>query len=364
MKLFGTSGIRGKDDFFTPEFCIKIIKAFCRYLTEKQFPKKIVFGMDIRTSSPSIVQALITGAHQKGFELIFGGIVPTPGLNVFAKHHQSGGIMVTGSHLKGGYNGIKFFLGNREVINVDEQTIEQYYEEQKKESVDASALIELPQVDSACRELYKKALLSKAKDYTGITIVVDAGFGTQQYIMPDVLPVNNGCTHKLHCATEGFTGVDTEMSDGFDEVKKKVVSVGANLGVIYDSDGDRSIYVDHEGTLVSGDVIGALIAKHLTFETIVAPINTSSVIDHIGKKIIRTKVGSPPIVEIMLRQNLPFGFEGNGGLIFADHIYSRDGGITTVYVLNIMKETGKSLKELVAELPMFFIEKDKSSLAK
>lgn len=356
MKLFGTSGIRGKDDFFSNEFCQRLGHAFAQYLIEKDTLRKVVFGMDIRESSPQILRSVMIGVKAAGFEIIYGGIIPTPCLNFFAKEHNCGGVMVTGSHIKRGQNGVKFFLGEREILTEDEAIIEKYFDEASEETL---PLLELPEPDPTATEIYKTVLQEQATDFSGLKIIVDAGYGTQQFIMADVLEKCGAKVIKLNWGTEKFKGVDTELSNAFKETQKAVKKQKADLAVIYDSDGDRSIFVDHQGKIVPGDVVGALIAKSLNIETVVTPINTSSVIDHIGKKVIRTKVGSPFVMEVMLKKNLPFGFESNGGLIFAEMMYSRDGGMTAISLLNLMKKTGKTLKELVAELPTFFIEKDK-----
>jgi len=359
--LFGTSGIRNIDDFFTDQFCFSIAQAFCNYLQEQNLPKRVVLGIDIRRSSARIASALIAGIKASGFNLLYGGVVPSPCLNFFAKANQCGGIMVTGSHLATGQNGIKFFLENRELVGEDEKRIEGLYA--SLDAVPTSVSPRLPQPDPICLALYQQMLVSHVRDLSGMKIVLDAAYGTQQFVMPFVFEKAGAKVITLHRGTEAFTGVDTELSEGFEEVKQAVLNNKADLGILYDSDGDRSLYIDHSGALVHGDVIGALLAKHLPQKlvggTIATPINTSSVIDHINKKVIRTMVGSPRVIEAMLNHKLKFGFEGNCGIILSHSIYSRDGGIASVLLVNLLDQTGKSLQQLASELPQFFIEKSK-----
>jgi len=370
--LFGTSGIRNTDDFFTDQFCFRIAQAFCQYLQEQNLPKRIVLGIDIRKSSARIASALIAGIKASGFNPLYGGVVPSPCLNFFAKANQCGGIMVTGSHLSTGQNGIKFFLENRELVGEDEKRIEVLYASlhvslsaspDTGDTVPSSVSKRLPQPDPICLALYQQMLVSHVRDLSGMTIVLDVAYGTQQFVMPFVFEKAGAKVITLHRGTEAFTGVDTELSEGFEELKQAVLNNKADLGILYDSDGDRSLYVNHTGELVHGDVIGALLAKHLPHKlvggTIATPMNTSSVVDHLEKKIIRTKVGSPRVIEAMLNHKLKFGFEGNCGIILAHSIYSRDGGIASVLLVNLLDQTGKSLKQLTAELPQFFIEKSK-----
>ena len=89
--------------------------------------------------------------------------------------------------------------------------------------------------------------------------------------------------------------------------------IKAVLGIGYEADGDRVVFIDEKGQFIPGDYSGALIAKYADGQAVVTPINTSQVVEHIGKKVIRTKVGSPYVVKAMKDKNIPFGFEGNGG---------------------------------------------------
>ena len=139
----------------------------------------------------------------------------------------------------------------------------------------------------------------------------------------------------------------------------KVREEHADFGVGFDSDGDRAVFVDGAGNFIPGDYSGALLAKWFAGDTVVCPINVSSVINHIAKEVIRTKVGSPYVIEAMKKYAANFGFESNGGCIHGDIMLTRDGGVTFVKMLNILKWSKKSLGELVAELPKFYIRRAK-----
>jgi len=139
----------------------------------------------------------------------------------------------------------------------------------------------------------------------------------------------------------------------------KSKEIGADLGIAFDGDGDRVVFVDEDGIFITGDYSGTLIAKYSDTPIVVTPINTSQVVDHIGKPVIRTKVGSPHVVQAMEENGALFGFESNGGGVSKEVMLSRDAGSSMIKILNIMKKSGMSLKELVGTLPKFYICKSK-----
>jgi phosphomannomutase/phosphoglucomutase len=155
-----------------------------------------------------------------------------------------------------------------------------------------------------------------------------------------------------------FLSRDTEVPKDFLELQDKVKLEKADFGVGYDSDGDRCIFINEKGEFIHGDYSATLVAKSIEGDVVVTPVGTSQVIDLIGKKVERTKVGSPYVVEKMKEAGATFGFESNGGGIFKDML-SRDGGRMTITLLNLLKQSGKKLSELVSELPMFYILRDK-----
>jgi phosphomannomutase/phosphoglucomutase len=199
------------------------------------------------------------------------------------------------------------------------------------------------------------------KPYPKWKIVVDLGNGCQTNVIPNVFKevgldpviINDDLD------SESFLARDTESEGAATALQKKIISEEADFGIAYDGDGDRVVFVDSKGELIPGDYTGALIAKNTEGEKIVTPINTSQVVETIGKKIIRTKVGSPYVVAAMKEQDAAFGFEANGGGISADVMLTRDGGSTTIKILNILKKTGKNLRELVDEMPKFHIYRTK-----
>ncbi|MFH1289234.1 MAG: hypothetical protein ABIH88_00755, partial [Patescibacteria group bacterium] len=267
--------------------------------------------------------------------------------------------MITGSHIDAELNGLKFFSFKEEILKEHEAEIEEIYFK-LKEKVKFKSFVKEPIDENRANEGYAEMLLSFAqKPYPKWKVVLDCSNGCQSVVMPELLNnlgfevvvINNNIHGK-------FIARDTEAQGAVEALSKMVVKTQANLGIGFDPDGDRVVFVDESGNFIPGDVSGSLIAKYEDVgNIIITPINTSQVVEALGKPVIRTKVGSPFVVKAMKDNNASFGFEANGGGIFAKGVMSRDGGATTITLLNILSREGKSLKELVSLLPKFYLHR-------
>jgi phosphomannomutase/phosphoglucomutase len=200
-----------------------------------------------------------------------------------------------------------------------------------------------------------------AKPYPSWKAVVDLGNGAQSEIIPKVLEKLNLKVIAINNTPipEKFMARDTEAGETFGELANLITTNKADFGIVFDADGDRVVFIDKTGQFIPGDYTGALIAKDAPTRSVVTPINTSQVVEYLGKKVYRTRVGSPFVVQKMKDTGAGFGFEANGGGIFPEIMMSRDGGSTTIKILNLMKKTKKSLGQLVGELPKFYLYKTK-----
>jgi phosphomannomutase len=360
--LFGTSGIRGHaETLFTNQLSFDIGRTFAIFLKDNGLVGKVAVGSDPRISSPRIKTSFSSGVIYEGFEVFDEGITPIPSMNclLISEPSFAGSVMITGSHIKAQLNGIKFFAFGEEILKEHEAQIDKIYldyKEKVKFSDKGDAVIQ----DSQAQDDYKEYLLSKAKGpYPFWKVIVDPGNGAQSDIMPWVLRQLGLVVTEINASIQQeLLSRDTEVKDDYNELQKKVVEEKANLGIGYDSDGDRVIFVDEQGEAIVGDYSGTLIAQTQPGETVVTPINSSKVIELIGKKVARTKVGSPFVVAKMKELKSSFGFEANGGGIFAE-MHSRDGGRSTIEMLNILSERRMKLSELVATLPKYFQARDK-----
>ncbi len=359
MSLFGTSGIRGDaEKLFTNQFCFDLGRTFALFLDKNNQLGSVAVGMDPRGSSPRILEALEQGLSFGGREIVDQGTVPVPALNwVLKVTPYAGSIMVTGSHISANLNGLKFFAFKEEILKEGEEEISKIYEKIKNEEKFKERKISLEEENRA-HETYQEMLIGLANEpYPDWKlVVVDPGNGGQADTIPQVLKRLGVKASEINASIQGeFIARDTETEGVLANLQKLVKQRKADMGIAYDYDGDRVVFVDEKGGFVPGDYTGALIAKHGDTQQVVTPINTSQVVEHLGKPVIRTRVGSPYVVEAMKKNKATFGFEANGGGISAEIMMSRDGGSTTIKILNILKKHGGSLSSLINTLPRFHL---------
>lgn len=360
--LFGTSGIRGDaEKLFTDQFSFDIGRSFALFLKKHEAIGKIAIGSDSRISGPRIKEAFASGVIYEGYEAFDEGVAPIPAINcvLIGDPSFAGSVMISGSHIKINLNGFKFFAFGEEILKEHEKEIEEIYLKEKnkiKFSHKAEALFP----DNQAIDDYKEYLLSKAKrPYPFWKIVVDPGNGAQSDVMPWVLRQFNFEVVEINASVQQeLLARDTEVKDDYKELQERVVKEKADFGIGYDSDGDRAIFVDEKGMAIVGDYSGALIAQAQPGEWLVTPVNSSKVVEEIGKKVARTRVGSPYVVAKMKELKASFGFEANGGGIFSE-LHSRDGGRSTIEMLNLLSEKSMKLSELVATLPKYYQSRDK-----
>lgn len=361
--LFGTSGIRGDaEKLFTDQFSFDLGRTFAIFLTKNNQDGAIATGMDPRGSSPRIKTAFETGLVYEERVIYDQGATPVPSMCYVLKisDYLVGSAMITGSHIKDYLNGIKFFAFDEEITKDHEREIETIYQEIKERVSYRKKILDI-ETEGKAKEEYSEMLVKLGKgSYPNWKVVVDPGDGAQSDIMPQVLKRLGVNVVELNATLQGkFFARDTENQEDFAGLMDKVPQEKADFGIGFDSDGDRCIFVDRRGTFIPGDYTASLVAREAKGSCIVTPIATSQVVEHLGKKVIRTQVGSPKVIEKMKKFEASFGFEANGGGISSEIMFTRDGGSTTIKFLNILAASKKSIEELVAELPKFYLFKTK-----
>lgn len=357
-KLFGTSGIRGPaDELFTNEFCRKLGTVFGTWLKSKNKIGLVAIANDPRESSPRIKEQIIQGLNMP---VVDEGVIPTPALTYFVKNRPdvAGGIMVTGSHIAAHLNGVKLLFDTEEVTKDHEREIEELFDNVTIQSSNNEVKFE-----NTAREMYTSLLRSLADaPYPNWKIVIDTANGTQTDISRQLfsdLGLNVVCTGYCDIQSPFFSGKDTEKATDYSELAREVLLNKADFGIGFDVDGDRVVFIDNTGKFIPGDYTCTLLAKHSPSPVIVTPVSTSSVIDHIDKRVFRTPVGSTHVSAKMKEVGSTFGFEANGGAINSEIHFGRDGGVTAVKILNLLKRLNKPLSQSLSELPQYSIFRDK-----
>ena len=370
-KLFGTNGIRGLvNKELTPEMAVKVGLAIGTFFGKKN----LLLGHDARTSGPMFSRAVISGLTSTGCNVFFAGMAPTPSLQFAVKNHRmDGGVIITASHNPPEYNGIKVIWSDGIEISHEQETeIENTYFDEKTQFAEWNKLgtvHELPGVNDEYIEAIKKHVNTAKIATKHFHVVVDAANSVGGLTAP-ILLRDLGCKiTSLNANIDGtFPGRMPEpRPENLEELAKTVKAVGADLGVAFDGDADRSIFVDEKGQIHMGDKTFAVVEKQFLIENpnsqIVTPVSSSTLIKDVADaykgKIVWTKVGSVTVSQKMKEVKAKLGGEENGGVFYGPHQAVRDGAMTTALILNIMAETGEKLSKLVADQPQYFIEKGK-----
>mgnify|MGYP003315390658 FL=1 len=374
-KLFGTNGVRGVfAEDFTLEFVHDLMLSISTYFKEGT----ILVGYDGRNSSKVISKLVCSTLNSAGINCDLAGLVPTPCLEFATKTlGYNGGIMITASHNPPEYNGIKPVASDGvEISREDESVIEEIFF-QKNWNHNSSTFGSTKNDDRAI-QTYLDGIKSqidvskiKSKNYK---VVLDLGNGAQattaiklcEQLGCEVITINE----EIDGVFPGRGPEPTPYNLG--ELSSAVVNNNADLGIAFDGDGDRSIFCDDTGMLLSGDRSALLLSDYLLKKNpnskVITCINSGNSIDELvtqtNSTVTRTKVGSVEVSRKMLTENALIGFEENGGFMFGKHNQVRDGGMTLALLLELLASSNKSISEELGNLPRSFTTKDKISCKK
>jgi phosphomannomutase/phosphoglucomutase len=370
-KLFGTNGIRGLVNVeLTPEMAIKIGSSIGTFFQRKN----LLLGYDARTSGPMIANAVISGLTATGCNVFFAGMAPTPSLQFAVKNHQmDGGVIITASHNPPEYNGIKvIWRDGIETSHEQEVEIENIYFDNKIVFAEWNKLgtkRELQGINDEYIEAIKKHINTEKIFQKHFHVVVDAANSVGGLTAPTLLRELGCKVTSINANIDGaFPGRMPEpRPDSLGDLAATVKAICADMGVAFDGDADRSIFVGENGEIYWGDKTFAVIIKQFLLKNpgakIVTPVSSSTLIkdtaDAYNGEIEWTKVGSVTVSQKMKELNAKLGGEENGGVFYGPHQAVRDGAMTTALLLDIMSQTGQKLSKLIAEQPQYFIEKGK-----
>jgi phosphomannomutase/phosphoglucomutase len=372
-RLFGTQGFRGiVNETLTPTVVERLGRALAGFLRGEG---TVAIAWDSRTSSETLSQAASAGIMAGGCEVHQLGLVPTPMLSfALPRLGDSAGVMVTASHNPPEFNGIKLWQGDgAPFTSEDERRVEKNYLAPEKQQVPWSRCGRLRTVEDLrpryIRELTQQVDADSIRRRR-IRVVADCGGGAASAVAPDILE-RVGCeVERLHCAPDGrFRGrLPDPLEQNLSKLIQRVREKGADMGVAWDGDGDRAVFVTHKGRYLMGDRSFALAAYHRLQASkdpqkkIVTQVATSDVIrdtaEAVGANVILTRVGEPNIVATMKKTNAQIGGEENGGVIYRNWSWTREGMLTPLIILDFMAREDQSLEQLDQRLPSYAQLKD------
>ena len=370
---FGTSGLRGLAVELEGQAARRYTAAFLRHLGElsQQGGGRVYLARDFRPSSPAIARDCAAAIAAAGMEPVDCGTIPTPALALHALAAGCAAIMVTGSHIPSDRNGLKFYVPGGEISKADEAGINGGL----RDEVVGELTSGFPDETVAATERYfeRFAGLLPQGALAGWRIGVFEHSTVARDLLTRILQHFGAETVSLG-RTTAFVAVDTEaFGDAvFAPLRGWVKEHGLDAIVSADGDGDRPLLMGGNGEFVRGDVLGLITARYLGAQTVVTPVTSNSGIERTGafSRVVRTRVGSPYVIEAMTgAAGSVIGFEANGGTFVGDSVSAagaslpplptRDAVLPLLCALGLAAAKGRTVAEVVADLPLQYALADR-----
>ncbi|MFW6304719.1 MAG: phosphoglucosamine mutase, partial [Candidatus Saliniplasma sp.] len=366
QKLFGTNGVRGiVNQDMTVDLALRLGKAIGTWLEQGT----VAIGTDTRLSNQMLKNAVCSALNAAGCDVIDLDEAPTPAIQMYTRDNTDLGIAITASHNPPQFNGIKCIDSDgTELIRWKEEEIEKLYFTKKFDLAEWSKVGEIRSDDAtgAYMDAVKSNVDRSIIEEANLKVIVDCANGAGCYSTPYILK-DLGCdVITLNAQPDGtFPGHESEPTEkNLRDLIRLVKETDADIGIANDGDADRAIFIDENGRYLHGDKTLTLMAKTVVQEneggTVVTPVSSSTSVEDVvkdaGGELIYTRVGSPIVAREMIEIGALFGGEENGGLIFAEHQYCRDAGLTAAKIVEMVAAKGPLSKQ-VDELPSYALDK-------
>ena len=364
--LFGTDGIRGESEKFPLD--AKTVSAIgfslASHLAKGAEAPQIVIGRDTRESGESIERSLIEGARKAGAKCLSAGVITTPGVAYLTRALQAAaGVVISASHNPYQDNGIKIFAPTGEKID---DSVERLIEADISANTEPPAAAPpargaiSPTLEEILRQEYLNFLSFKIGNgltLDGLTIVVDCANGASSVLAPALFSRLGAKVIAINASPDGRNINRDCGSLHIESLQERVVKERADLGVAFDGDADRALFVDGEGNFVDGDatlwVLGTHLQSHakLNYNIVVATVMSNVGLEiafrSAGIRLVRTDVGDKYVLDELLRLNASLGGEQSGHIILPELSLAGDGMLTALCLLRALREAGKTLAEMV-----------------
>ena len=367
MKYFGTDGIRRiANTELTPELVYKVAKAGAYVLSNHlNHAPTILIGRDTRISGTLIESAMTAGFLSYGANVKLVGVIPTPGIAYLTKKLKAdASVVISASHNKYDFNGIKFFSNKgMKIPDEIEEEIETILDSNQIEKLTAPSNkigVSENREDLLDEYLYffRKTFDDKFENLNkeNLKVAIDTANGATSVIADKVYTALGIQHYIINNEPNGININDNCGSTHLDMLKKYVVDNNCNLGIAYDGDGDRCLAVDQYGNEIDGDIIMAIVSSYLKEKgklkknTLVATVMSNLGLKKYCEKnninYVQTKVGDRYVLENMLKNGYNLGGEQSGHIIFLDYNPTGDGILTSLMLINVILTKNKSLNEL------------------
>ncbi|WP_040225647.1 phosphoglucosamine mutase [Bhargavaea cecembensis] len=368
-KHFGTDGVRGVANAeLTPELAFKLGRYGGYILTQHATGKpQVLIGRDTRVSGHMLESALVAGLLSIGADVMLLGVISTPGVAYLTRAMSAdAGVMISASHNPVEDNGIKFFGADGYKLSDDqEEEIEALIEKETDElpRPTGAALGSVTDYKEGGQKYIQYLKQTVDEEFTGLHVALDCAHGATSSLATHLFADLDADLSTMGSSPNGLNINDGVGSTHPEALAGFVKEKEADIGLAFDGDGDRLIAVDETGRIVNGDQILFILARHLKEEdrlskstvvsTIMSNIGFYKALDEIGVTSVKTAVGDRYVVEEMKKHQFNLGGEQSGHIIMLDYNTTGDGLLTAIQLVNVMKETGRSLSDLAADVRMF-----------
>ncbi|PWF99462.1 phosphoglucosamine mutase [Levilactobacillus bambusae] len=372
MKYFGTDGVRGvANEGLTPELAFKVGRmggyVLTQHAADHTKQPQVLVARDTRVSGQMLESALIAGLLSVGIEVLRLGVITTPAVAYLVRTQgAAAGVMITASHNPVEYNGIKYFGDDGYKLSDEmEEEIEALLDapEDTLPRPSSAGLGTVENYSEGSQKYIQFLEQTIPDDLSGLHIAVDSANGATSNLVSRLYADLNVDFDTIATSPNGLNINDQVGSTHPENLQAFVKETGAQIGLAFDGDGDRCIAVDENGEIVDGDKIMYICGKYMSNhgrlkkDTIVTTVMSNlgmykAMAEH-GMNSVKTKVGDRYVVEEMLKNGYNLGGEQSGHIVFLDFNTTGDGLLTSLQLLNIMKETGKSLSELASDVTTY-----------
>jgi phosphoglucosamine mutase len=342
----------------TPDFVLRLGYAAGKVLSQKTDHPAVLIGKDTRISGYMLESALEAGFSAAGIDVHMCGPMPTPAVAYLTRALRlTAGVVISASHNPYADNGIKFFSGDGFKLPDETEARIEAEMEQPMGCNEAAKLGKVWRVDDAPGRYIEfcKSTFPNHLDLKGLKIVLDCAQGAAYHVAPHVFHELGADVVSLGANPDGFN--INEKRDLAAEVKSRK----ADLGIAFDGDADRVLMVDGAGRSYDGDQLLFAMAKHRHGKhklagvagTLMTNFAFEKAMARLGIGFARAKVGDRYVLELLREKGWLLGGENSGHLICLDKHTTGDGIVSALQVLEAMRESGRALAELTAELVMF-----------
>ena len=369
-QYFGTDGIRGRvgEAPITPDFIMRLGYAAGRVLASKGIKgarPSVLIGKDTRISGYMLEAALEAGLSAAGVDVLLTGPMPTPAVAYLTRALRAqAGIVISASHNPYYDNGIKFFSAEGAKLPDDIEHAIEAELDKPMQVIDSAKLGKARRIDDAAGRYVEfcKSTFPNNMDLRGLKIVLDCAHGATYHVAPDVF---HELGAEIICIGNSPDGLNINEQVGSTHpqaLQKAVVENKADLGIAFDGDGDRVMMVDASGNMLDGDQLLYIIALGLYAKGklkggVAGTLMTNLALEHALQKhqipFARANVGDRYVLELLNEKNWKLGGENSGHILTLDKHSSGDAIIAALQVLHALKQSGKTLAQMRAELVLY-----------